>query len=145
MTLIICTGILACLVCCHSTTFSFFILGPFLFQTGDCDDDDDCDVGLVCFQRSRGDAVPGCDEGESETSQTDFCVPEGATLPPTTLGPTTLPPTRRPTVRSTDDDINGRDDELSSAPTFSPTISPTKSNEGSFIGDAMCNTLGLFC
>ena len=27
---------------------------------GDCDNDNDCDPGLLCFQRQGGQAVPGC-------------------------------------------------------------------------------------
>ena len=45
---------------------------------GDCDDDDDCDWGLYCFQRGRYDGVPGCSGGESESASSDFCAP----LPP---------------------------------------------------------------
>lgn len=45
---------------------------------GDCDDDDDCDYGLFCYQRSNNDAVPGCAGGSSDRSDTDYCAP----LPP---------------------------------------------------------------
>ena len=31
--------------------------------SGDCDSDDDCEEGLVCFQRSKGQYVPGCSWG----------------------------------------------------------------------------------
>lgn len=60
---------------------------------GDCDSDDDCMGDLVCFQRSDGDAVPGCSLSEEEPdaggsitvvitktavtsleTSTDFCV-----------------------------------------------------------------------
>jgi hypothetical protein len=36
---------------------------------GDCDDDHHCDVGLVCFQRSPNQAVPGCAGGETDGSR----------------------------------------------------------------------------
>jgi hypothetical protein len=42
---------------------------------GDCDDDSDCDVGLVCFQRFLPMAeVPGCLGGTEDTSLMDFCI-----------------------------------------------------------------------
>ena len=63
-----------------------------------------CDEGLVCFQRNRGEAVPGCLDGESEMSQTDFCImassEEGISGNTTSLAPTsapTLEPTTAPT------------------------------------------------
>ena len=39
---------------------------------GDCDDDSECAVGLVCFQRTTGQAVPGCN-GSPEGSK-DYCI-----------------------------------------------------------------------
>jgi hypothetical protein len=36
---------------------------------GDCDDDHQCDVGLVCFQRGQNQAVPGCSGGEADGSK----------------------------------------------------------------------------
>ena len=47
---------------------------------GDCDTDSECAVGLVCFQRSMGQAVPGC-RGTPDGS-TDYCV-RREDLPPT--------------------------------------------------------------
>jgi hypothetical protein len=43
---------------------------------GDCDVDSDCDGQLICFHRDRGDFldVPGCADGESDGSRTDFCI-----------------------------------------------------------------------
>lgn len=41
---------------------------------GDCDEDSECDSGLICYQRSRGEAVPGCSGGEADQSETDFCI-----------------------------------------------------------------------
>jgi hypothetical protein len=52
------------------------IMTLFLY-TKDCDDDDDCDFGLVCFKRSFGQQdVPGC-SGNADTvgdSDEDFCI-----------------------------------------------------------------------
>jgi hypothetical protein len=41
---------------------------------GDCDGDEECEGGLVCFQRDGGDPVPGCLGGEHDNSRTDYCV-----------------------------------------------------------------------
>eukprot|EP00526_Cylindrotheca_closterium_P002678 CAMPEP_0113618308 /NCGR_PEP_ID=MMETSP0017_2-20120614/9264_1 /TAXON_ID=2856 /ORGANISM="Cylindrotheca closterium" /LENGTH=1027 /DNA_ID=CAMNT_0000527801 /DNA_START=16 /DNA_END=3099 /DNA_ORIENTATION=+ /assembly_acc=CAM_ASM_000147 len=43
---------------------------------GDCDTADDCEAGLVCFQRSANDEVPGCFGGKLDSSNTDYCVPQ---------------------------------------------------------------------
>ena len=54
---------------------------------GDCDSDDDCNIGLICYQRSSNptgvekeggvyESVPGCSGGELDTSGTDYCVRE---------------------------------------------------------------------
>ena len=52
-----------------------------VLQLGDCDFDDDCAEGLVCFQRNAGTAVPGCSAGNQESFQTDFCVDPSAMDP----------------------------------------------------------------
>ncbi|CAB9510281.1 expressed unknown protein [Seminavis robusta] len=44
---------------------------------GDCDNDQDCDDGLVCFQRGPGNFVPGCNGGQDNLSKSDFCVKKG--------------------------------------------------------------------
>jgi hypothetical protein len=78
----------------------------------------------VCFQRGSGEAVPGCDGGESVSALTDFCVipgvgdggtsnattpslpaatPTKAPVKPSTVKPTiapVAPTTRRPTAPS---------------------------------------------
>lgn len=48
---------------------------------GDCDDDDDCANGLTCFQRDGGEAVPGCNGGESVSIGTDFCISPSGPIP----------------------------------------------------------------
>ena len=41
---------------------------------GDCDSDSDCDTGLICFQRSYGEVVPGCNVGGvGDTNNYDYC------------------------------------------------------------------------
>ena len=41
---------------------------------GDCDSDRDCADNLICFQRNRFAAVPGCSGGSSDGSLSDYCV-----------------------------------------------------------------------
>jgi len=61
---------------------------------GDCDQDEDCADGFICFQRDAGGVpVPGCLGGEKELSVTDYCIvdpdstiPEEATSEPTSEG-----------------------------------------------------------
>jgi hypothetical protein len=53
-------------------------LGP---CEGDCDSDEDCGDGLICFQREHGDPVPGCPG--VDLSKTDYCIPLENRLPTT--------------------------------------------------------------
>jgi hypothetical protein len=46
---------------------------PLPVCAGDCDDDADCQDGLVCFQRDLDEAVDGC-EGPGEEGY-DYCIP----------------------------------------------------------------------
>jgi uncharacterized surface protein with fasciclin (FAS1) repeats len=43
---------------------------------GDCDSDDDCEDGFVCFHRRKRSfqKVPGCRGGGSDNSGTDYCI-----------------------------------------------------------------------
>lgn len=41
---------------------------------GDCDVDDNCAKGLICFQRDANEAIPGCIGGEDNPLMTDYCV-----------------------------------------------------------------------
>ena len=78
----------------------------------DCDDDDECGPGLICFQRRPYDPVPGC--LGVDRSENDYCIvdPNAGPTPPPTVSP---PPTIAPTTTM--------------APTSSPqpTLSPTTS------------------
>lgn len=60
-----------------------FSIYPLEQCMGDCDDDDDCAEGLVCFVRQPYKSVPGCqDVGLSYASDVDFCVNEALLAPP---------------------------------------------------------------
>ncbi len=57
---------------------AFPLTGKCTECTGDCDDDSDCEDGLVCYDRSSGDEdLPGCvwgaDSAELISGSTDFC------------------------------------------------------------------------
>lgn len=41
---------------------------------GDCDNDDECEGDLICFQRSRGEAVPGCNSDSLGDTTRDLFV-----------------------------------------------------------------------
>eukprot|EP00985_Skeletonema_marinoi_P016673 scaffold8993_cov207-Skeletonema_marinoi.AAC.29 len=41
---------------------------------GDCDNDQECQEGLMCYQRGSYEGVPGCLGGEVDGSGTDYCV-----------------------------------------------------------------------
>ena len=58
---------------------------PLVECQGDCDTDEDCNIGLICYQRSSNErngngsgymSVPGCSGGELDKSGTDYCVRE---------------------------------------------------------------------
>ncbi len=102
-------------------------LSPLGECEGDCDDDDDCATGLVCYRRDKNGAVPGCDGGENDGSETDYCTYVGGTPPgtasptlsPTTASPTTASPTLQPTISSAP--------TVSAAPSNPPSLEPTQS------------------
>ena len=41
---------------------------------GDCDNNSECKTGLVCFNRTARQAVPGCIGGETDNTPTDYCI-----------------------------------------------------------------------
>ncbi|CAJ1960336.1 unnamed protein product [Cylindrotheca closterium] len=53
---------------------------PYGICQGDCDTSADCQTGLICYQRSRGEPVPGCSGGENDASNNDYCI-DGGPLP----------------------------------------------------------------
>ena len=66
---------------------------------GDCDNDEECQPGLVCMQRDGGEVVPGCKGVDNNGA--DYCylpttseeTEEVATEEPTTSNPVSSPPT----------------------------------------------------
>ena len=130
----------------------FFSKLPILphFPSGDCDSDDECAEGLVCFQRDPFDRVPGCNNGENERSNTDFCVPEGWTLAPIP----TWEPTWLPTFSPTFDDLPRAPPPVSSPISFPDNVVDQDDDDigddddvGVIdgLGDVVCGLIGVFC
>jgi hypothetical protein len=98
---------------------------------GDCDTDEDCMDGLICFQRNANETVPGCTGGSSTDLLTDFCIldPFGSGfVDPPTEAPTggLMPPTGLPTSRP-DTSVPAANEGPSVAPTFFPRpVGPPK-------------------
>ena len=99
---------------------------------GDCDDDDDCRSGLVCYQRSTDSSkeVYGC-EGRAQGGK-DYCIDPADMPGEPTASPTTKPtatPTKKatpaPTIRVTDPPSPSPTRSPTNDPTVSPTASPT--------------------
>lgn len=62
---------------------------------GDCDTNEDCNRGLQCFQRDRGDStqVPGCAVGGAgDIPGADYCYEGGGSTPSTSPTPSSQPP-----------------------------------------------------
>lgn len=51
---------------------------------GDCDYDGHCKSGLICFQRTRFVAVPGCSGGKQDGSLSDYCIRKSDVTQPST-------------------------------------------------------------
>lgn len=106
---------------------------PLQICEGDCDKDEDCSFGLICFQRGSNETVPGCIGGELDSNKTDYCIldPYGSgyelrftTLP--TENPTSkvLDPTTSPTTNPTKQPTPPPNAFPTSAPSASPTGAP---------------------
>jgi hypothetical protein len=91
---------------------------PLRLCEGDCDNDDDCEDGLVCWTSAVGDvSIPSCN-GPVGTSRTDFCVNSTealealASLPTDSQGPSSsISPSFAPTA--------------SLSPSLEPTATPS--------------------
>jgi len=62
---------------------------------GDCDNNEDCNKGLQCFQRERGDStqVPGCAVGGAgDIPGADYCYEGSGPTPSTSPTPSSQPP-----------------------------------------------------
>jgi hypothetical protein len=76
---------------------------PLQFCQGDCDFDEDCDVGLICRPREAFGEVPGCIGGDEYPEDTDFCVFDHFAVgssPPLNVPSASPTGTLRPTLNS---------------------------------------------
>lgn len=115
-------------------------LHPFGECKGDCDNDEDCAGDLVCYQRGRNEAVPGCIGGELIGSLFDYCIqpistssptvsisPSMSTVPTVSLVPSYSPsisanPTLLPSI------IPSYTPTISAVPTYTPKPTAGSSN-----------------
>ena len=80
---------------------------------GDCDNDDECQEGLICYQRDANQEVPGCSGGETSNNHIDYCIP-----PPGSSSPSvSANPTQSPTISSVP--------TISPVPSAQPSTNPT--------------------
>jgi hypothetical protein len=104
---------------------------------GDCDSDDDCQPGLVCYFREANGAVPGCIGGDGDSSRSDYCITDpsipttGAiTLTPSDAPVTIVPTITQPTLSPTTSSLPTAflSDYPSSVPSGGPSAVPTISS-----------------
>jgi hypothetical protein len=128
---------------------------------GDCDTDEECGEGLLCFERDGTEAVPGC--SGTGVSGKDYCFKTDMTRAPSTSSPTispkptdiptTAPPSKAPTT-SQPSTARPTNQPSTARPTRSPlavqsltitgTSFPLGNCEGSCFKDADCDN-GLVC
>ncbi|CAB9516450.1 expressed unknown protein [Seminavis robusta] len=111
-------------------TIEVFVLGnngkpeevyPLPRCAGDCDDDTECEEGLVCHERDALEPVPGCLGGDEDESRTDYCI-QSADWSENPTGSPTVSPTYGPTASMSP--TGGP--SLSAFPSVSPTHQPTR-------------------
>ena len=94
-------------------------LHPFGECKGDCDNDEDCAGDLVCYQRGRNEAVPGCSGGELIGSLFDYCIhPISTSSPTVSISPSI---STAPTVSL----VPSYSPSISESPTMLPSIIPS--------------------
>ena len=76
---------------------------------GDCDNDNDCQGNLICYQRGPYDDVPGCDGGKTFQGRADFCI-----------DPAWIPSPTPPTEQGGDLSVDQVGDLLVPSPTPAP-------------------------
>jgi hypothetical protein len=89
---------------------------------GDCDIDEDCGEGLICFQREKNQAIPYCEGGLEDNSRTDYCIPDLSEIP--SLAPSSGPSSAlSPRV---EDDTSTSNSNVSQEPTTEPSAQPSQ-------------------
>jgi hypothetical protein len=71
---------------------------------GDCNADQDCKSGLVCFQREKNVDVPGCNGGLQDSTPSDYCIesvmPSALPISVPSFDPSSPPSTAIPMVEA---------------------------------------------
>ena len=86
---------------------------------GDCDSDDECEEGLICFFRDGNEAIPGCTGQENARLGIDFCISNGSP----TSEPSVGEQPSKPSIQQSSDPSAG---PSTSEPTHLPSQSPSK-------------------
>lgn len=74
----VCVCVCACLVFDRNAHYPLDN-SSFACDSGDCDEDSQCEGNLKCYERKReGDEVPGCSGGGAAKSLSDFCYDPSA-------------------------------------------------------------------
>jgi hypothetical protein len=101
---------------------------PLQICQGDCDNDEECEEGLLCLQRKSNEPVPGC--SGQPTSGMDYCIASSAS--------TTSAPSESPMTMEEEDILVTApvpSPMITATPTFIPshTLSPTENSNGGVI------------
>lgn len=121
---------------------------PLLQCQADCDSDNDCAAGLLCFRRNSGEPAPGCyfdggqNGGMAIARNGDVCIEKSFTESPTfrpTLQPT-WSPTKAPVTTTSGSTSTTTTTTTTLAPSPAPTItattqSPRPETLATFIGN----------
>lgn len=99
---------------------------------GDCDEDNDCQGALICFQRGHNQAIPaGCEGGLEDNSRTDYCIHDlskSLSLAPSS-GPSSAPSPgdedEAPTSNSPSSSPSVSQEELAETPSLAPSSGPS--------------------
>lgn len=106
---------------------------PLEFCQGDCDKDEDCAEGLICFQRTSNETVPGCIGGETDIKKTDYCIldPYGDGYEPTSQSDVAADPTSIPTEgpTATPTTTSPSPAPTTGIPSEEPTASPSEKSD----------------
>jgi hypothetical protein len=97
---------------------------PLPLCAGDCDEDSDCEQGLICFFREAWQEAPGCTGGVDDKTTTDYCVQGRASNTTDASSPTstsTLPSSNEASAQ-----VGIASQNVSTSP--QPSEAPTKSS-----------------
>lgn len=99
---------------------------------GKCKKDSDCDEGLICFKRDDNEAVPHCEGGLEDNSNTDYCTYEFDMLPEPSAIPSASPSDTPSPLPTSATPSKSPSKTPSMHPVSSPSASPIPTNEFAF-------------